>query len=63
MNKKKLTNNLFASTSTGTEKNFVSSGTHIHEGGTQTEPSGFMPKPPKPQAANPANNLMKALKE
>jgi hypothetical protein len=69
MNKKKLTtnNNVFGGTSTSTEKNFVSSstGTNNFEGGTQTEPSGFLPKPPKPSGtqANPANNLMKALKD
>ena len=69
MNKKKLTtnNNLFGGTSTSTEKNFVSSstGTNNFEGGTQTEHSGFLPKPPKPSGnlANPANNLMKALKD
>ena len=69
MNKKKLTtnNSLFGGTSTSTEKNFVSSstGTNNFEGGTQTEPSGFLPKPPKPSGplANPANNLMKALKD
>jgi hypothetical protein len=69
MNKKKLTtnNNLFGGTSTSTEKNFVSSstGTNNFEGGTQTEHSGFLPKPPKPPGnlANPANNLMKALKD
>lgn len=65
MNKKKLKNNLFGGSSTQTEKNFVSSSTGTNnEGGTQTEHSGFMPKPPKPtQQVNAANNLMKALKE
>jgi hypothetical protein len=67
MNKKKLNNNLFGGTGTNTEKLFVSSstGTVNNEGGTQTENSSFMPKPPKPTggSGNPANNLMKALKE
>lgn len=65
MNKKNLTNNFFGGTaSTSTMKNFVSSATGTNnEGGTQTEPTAFMPKPPKPVPANAANNLMKALKE